>query len=245
MSFPFAFPVQVNPIAIAAVGVAIGVLVFLPLLLRRRGKISPDMYALVIDETDGSISMMQFIKIADRVYAAINTSYPLFLIIPTNTRVYQCITATKTKVPCVISYARGLLALPLDPKVTSTLSHMLSTDELEHLENEEVVKLLRTLYDMEEKKFGKIRLGGPAVVAMAFDVKRLVSEIINKVFGAASEAVIHYFRSARNIEALERYLQALAAYSARRYAWLIYLAIIIIVIAIAAVLVLQFFGGHR
>jgi len=239
MSFPIPFNIPISPIIVVPLIIAFVVALVLPLMLRRKGKIGPDMHALVIDETDGTISMMQFIKIADRVYAAINTSYPLFLIIPTNTRVYQCITAAKTKVPCVIAYARGLLSLPLDPKVTSTLSHLLSTDEMAELNNEDTVKLLRTLYDMEEKKLGKVRISGPAVVAFAFDVKRLVSEIINKVFGAASEAVIHYFRSARNIEALEKYLQALAAYSARRYSWLIYIILLIFAAAIGFTLVMQ------
>lgn len=234
--FPIAFDIRIL-LVMAAV---ITIMVIIVVLVKTRTKTKPDVYGLIIDESDGSVSLMQFLKLSDRVYAAINTSYPLFLIIPHTTKTYMC-HAGKAKVPCVLGYARSLLALPLDPKVTSAVSAFLDTEEHMKLSNEETIKLLRQLYDMEEKKIGRIRLSSPSSVAIAFDVKKIVSDIINKVFEGASEAVIHYFRSARNIETLEKYLQSLARYAERRYSWLIYIAIIVMAVGIAVVLVMQVF----
>jgi len=240
MQLPIQIPISIGPAAIGTATVLLVIIVFA--FLSRGGRRKADIYALIIDETDGTISLQKFLKIEDRVYTAIDTTYPMFLILPSGTKTFQCY-AGKTKVPCVLAYARGLLALPLDPNITAALSHLLSTEDLVSLQNEETVKLLRTLYEMEEKKLGKIRISTPTVVAVAFDVKRIISEIINKIFGAASEAVIHYFRSARNIEALEKYLQALGTYAERRMSWLWYIAMIIIAIAIAFVLIAQVVPG--
>jgi len=211
-------------------------------VMARRGRVKPDMYALVFDETDNTVSLMRFLKIGDRVFTAIDTSYPMFLILPSNTKVYTCI-AGRMKVPCVLAHARSLLALPLDPQITAAVSHLLSSEGLERIENEDAVKILRRLYEMEENKVGRIRVAAPAVLAIAFDVKRIISEIIARVFGAAAEAVTHYFRIARNIETVERYLQALGAYAERRMSWLVYVAIIIMVVAIAAALIMNVFPG--
>jgi len=242
MSLPIALP-PINPIVVAGAGGAVAVAIIVMMTARSRSRQRGDLYALIIEETDKSIYTGIFIKLADRVYASINTSYPLFLIVPPGVSSYVCYMG-KQKVPCVLAYARGMLAMPLDPQIISATSHLLSSDDMVNLSNEETVKLLRSLLDMQEKKIGKMTIASPLTVALAFDVKKIVMDLINKVFANANEAVIHYFRSARNLEALERYLQALARYAERRYSWLIYIAIILIALGITIVIVMQVWGGR-
>jgi len=201
-----------------------------------------DMYAYIIDETDNTLSFHRFTKIADRVYVSLDSNVPLFLIVPPNTRPYQCVRGRNT-FPCYLAYARGLMATPPDPKITSAVSLLLSSDDMVQLSNEDVVKLLRYLYDMEEKKLGRITIAAPMSIAFAFDVKKLVGEIISRIFTAASDAVTHFFRTARNIETVERWLQALGAYAERRWSWLWYLIILIIVVGAVAVAILNVLPG--
>jgi len=242
MSLPIYLP-PINPAVAIGTGGAVVAAIIIIMNVRTRSRQRGDLYALIIEETDKSIYTGIFIKLADRVYAAINTSYPLFLIVPPGVSSYVCYMG-KQKVPCVLAYARGMLAMPLDPQIISATSHLLSTDDMVSLSHEETIKLLRSLLDMQEKKIGKMTVASPLTVAFAFDVKKVVMDLINKVFANANEAVIHYFRSARNLEALERYLQALARYAERRYSWLIYIAIILIAAGVAAVLIMQFWGGR-
>jgi|GEM_PF-3811066 len=227
----------INPIMLVVVGVPMIIVIILVTTMGRKKAMKPDMYALLIDETDGTISLMKLLKIEDRVYASIDTSYPLFLVVPPDIKSYQCYVG-KSKVPCFLAYARGLLALPLDPKIVSTLSDLLSTDDLEKIRNEDAVKVLRYLYDLEEEKIGRIRISAPCVLAIAFNVKRVIQEIINKVFLGASQTVSHFFASARNMENLRRYLEALGMYAEKRHSWLMYIAIIIMTVGIALAIIL-------
>lgn len=207
------------------------------------GRGSPDLYALVIDEETGTVTQEKFVKIEDRVYTAIDTPYPRFLIVPPNTKVYKCRMGRLVNADCVLAKASSLLALPLDPEITAAVSHLLSSDEFESISNEDVVKLLRRLYDMEEKKLGKIRISAPTTVAIAFDVKRIIGEMINRVFGAASEAVMHFFRVSRHIEKLESYLQALGVYAEKRYTWLWYIVVLVFVALVGFAIVQAVMGG--
>ena len=241
--FPFKIPF--DPMLMIIMLPVLIIVMILVFYQRVRARTEPDMYGLIIDETDNTISLMKFIKIEDRIYAAIDTSYPLFMVVPPEVHSYQCISGKK-KVPCFLAYARGLLALPLDPKVASAVSNLLSTEEMEEIKNEEATKILRYLYDLEEKKTGKIRISAPTTLAIAFDIKKILQEIINKVFLGASQAVSHFFASARNIDTLRKYLEALGAYAEKRHSWLVYVAIIIMVIGIVIAIMLStpFFKPH-
>jgi len=227
---PSLLPIQLDPIA-----ALIAICVMAPIayyLLRSPGKKgggTADLYALVVDEASGTIRQEKFVKIEDRVYTAIDTPQPLFLIVPPNTRIYRCRTGKLGSADCVLAKASSFLALPLDPAITSAVSHLLSTDEFAELSNEEVVKLLRKLYEAEGKKLGHMRISAPTTIAMAFDVKRVLTELLNRVFGAASEAVTHFFRVSRHAEKLESYLQALGTYAEKRHAWLWYIVLLVFV----------------
>jgi len=230
-------------VMLLSVALAIAIVLGLAWLLFswRRGRASPpgDVYGIVFFPSTHTVSVVPFARLDEGIYTATSFSHPLFLVVPPGVKSYNC-RIGRGNAPCYLAMAYNLFALPLNPKAVANISYLLETEDMAEISKEDTMKILGHLVDLEEEKVGVVRISPMLNFAMAFNVNKLVSELVERDYANASEVVTHLFRAIRNTEVMSRYLSQLTAFVARRWSWLVYLAILILAAGIAAGLFMMF-----
>jgi len=228
----------VTIVLIAAVAVALLLVVLLLFRARGRGG-GADVYGVVISDSQSTVTLIPFVRVGEGVYASTGTDHPMFLVVPQGTKMYWCHFGGR-RLPCYFAGAYDLLALPLDPKVLSDLSLLLSSERMSNVKIENARDLMLALYKMEELKVGNVRISPELNVSIAFDIKPVVSQVLSRIFLGATLAVKHAFWTAKSYEALSQYIEKLGVYAARRYSWLMYLALLVLAGGLAVGVIFAF-----
>ena len=205
----------------------------------RKTKGKGDLLGIIADDSSNTIRHVWFDRIGDKVY--VGTDEPLFLVIPSNVNIYRC--DDYGGVPCVTAYARNMIVLPQDPEILSDFSNLVSDGNIE-IDNEDVIKTLRKLFELEKIHKGYIRVSAPLTIATAYNIPRMISSLINKILGGAGESIMHFFRTAKNSETLRKYIETLGEYHEKKRGWIQGVGIAIFIILLGISLVLLVTHGH-
>lgn len=234
-SIPLNMPLMV----LVGIAFVAGIFILVYYVLRRPRGV--DLIVVEVDEREKRLRFIECTKIADNVYIpARRLSEPRFIVVPRNTEFYRVRYGGRWY-PAIIGYSRNILTIPLDPKIISSVSMLLDSEEYARLDAENVTRVLSELYRMEDEKRGSIVVSYPVKLVVSFSVKRMVRDILDKLLDEASETIRHFFSVARDVDAFQRYLESLGRYAVVKYSWLIWLGILAIMVAIAFAIM----GGVR
>ena len=203
-----------------------------------KAKIGREVKALIIDDSTNTISSVMFKEIGNNVYGSTSGGKPLFLVVPPGTKSYRCGTDI-----CYIAYGTDVVLVPLDPTTIGKISTLLSTDEFVKINEEDVRKVLRKIFELEDKKNGVINVSPDLKINMAFDIKRVIRELLHKTLGGAGLTIQHFFRTMGNIEEFERYIRAMSEYQAKKYSWLWAVGVVIFMLLLGLGLFIAIKGG--
>jgi len=238
---------ELGVVAVILVAAAVvSLLLIIILLLRARGRGGADVYGIIIADSKSTVTLVPFVRVGEGVYASTGTDHPLFLVVPQGTKMYWCRFGGRS-LPCYFAAAFDLLALPLDPKVLSDVSLLLSSEDMSRVRIENPRDFILSLYRLEERKIGTVRISPELNVSIAFDIKPVVSQVLSRIFLNATQAVKHVFWTAKSYETLSQYIEKLGVYAARRYSWLMYLAMLVLAGGLAVGIIFAFrafTGGH-
>lgn len=201
-------------------------------------RIGREVKAVVIDDSTGTLSTIRFREIGNNVYGSIGGSKPMFLVVPPGTKSYRCGSDI-----CYMAYGTDVVLVPLDPTTIGKISTLLSTDEMAKIKDEDVRKLLRKMFELEDKKTGTITISPDMKISMAFDIKHVIRELLHKTLGGAGLTIQHFFRSMGNIEEFERYIRAMSEYESKRFSWAWIVGVVIFMLLIGVAIVISVKGG--
>ncbi len=225
-----------NPaILIGITAILIGA-ISVPMAIRRmrKRKEPADLYAIVIDKQHRKITKIPFIKLADRIYAALKEG-PLFLYMPGRIHSYTC--WFNEKVPCVMGYKRGYLVLPFDPMFAQAVHALMNVEELAEIPRDDISKMISYIYGLQEKLIGHIKISPKFSIAIAFDLERLLTEYFDKVADDASEAIQHFFAMSRNYQTFQKYVESVTRVMEAKYVWMRYLIPLLIAFGIMWIMI--------
>ncbi len=202
-----------------------------------------DLLVLEYDEDSGEIVERMFTRIGASSYVYTGPDGPKFLEITPGTRIYKCRKGKKI-VPCVPAYPRDILAIPFDPALAAATSLLLARDDMVEIASEsDAVKLLKALYDRMEDKQGKVVLEGPTRVLFSFNLKRILTGVMDIFAVEGATFIKHFLSSAANVAMLERLYRALGEMVERRYRWIQYAAVGVVAVGLAIGLASMFLKG--
>ncbi len=194
--------------------------------------------AVVIDDSTGTLSTVRFREIGNNVYGSIGSSRPMFLVVPPGTKSYRCGSDI-----CYMAYGTDVVLVPLDPTTIGKISTLLSTDEMAKIKDEDVRKLLRKMFELEDKKTGTITISPDMKIGIVFDVKHVIRELLHKTLGGAGLTIQHFFRSMGNIEEFERYIRAMSEYESKRFSWAWIVGVVLFMLLIGVAIVISVKSG--
>ena len=230
--------------ALLAFGVLILIILVFFRMAKGKAKSKGDLLVLEVDENRGEITERSYVRIGASSYVYVGSDGPRFLEVTPGTKIYRCTRGGKS-VPCVLAYPRDILALRVDPELAAATHLLLGSEEMFDVATEDdAVKMLKALYDrMGRDERMHVILEGPTRVLFAFNLRKIVTGIMDIFAVEGATFFKHLLATASNVQVLERLYKALTEFAESRYKWMNYIAYVVIAIGVASMLIFTVLGG--
>ena len=199
-----------------------------------------DFIVYIVDESDKTVSKDYFVKIGERLFMSTNISKPSYLYVPKHVETYLC-KEGKSLVPCGLGHREGLLTILIDPKLASVHDLAIESGLISINENE-LNKLLSTLYKKGEKKMQEIPISPDTKIGFMFNIKNMIKGYLN-ILRSADEMMIHFLQTANASENIEKFVRTAVQLQAGKLSWLKYVGWVVMMISLAIGIIIILSGG--
>lgn len=209
---------------------AVATVVFVVIIVARGRKY--DLYALVIDDLKGAIRLVGFTKVGENLYVGDAWGAPVFLV-PGDAASYS-LEGFGARGRVLVARAHQIVALPTEPVVAEAFFHGRRVLELGmDGSSRDVASIIKELLRGEERRVGWVRVSPVVRIALAFDTREYAYTYIDHLVVRLSRTLQTIMTHTKSLDRLSKYIESIGLYHQRRFTWLLYISLIIVMIAIA------------
>jgi len=242
-----------NVIAVIVGGLSIPLLYYFLFVRRKRRKAKGkakgapreyDLRVFVVDDNSMRIREIFLNRISGIVYGAVNVDEPLYFVHLPNTRFYDYY---GEKV--LLGKQYGMLIVPMDAEVETTIKLMESAEENEIVEltREDVISFIDKVLNIQQKKKGTVVVPGVAKITFSFDPSRLGSNILERTLHSGVITIRRFFSGMQEFDKFIDYIRAKTEYERVKISKWTAIGIGIAIVIIALTVLFAFFaaGGGK